>query len=158
MFWMNATEAFNSCIRSKIMANPKPQKKPKTNDNMNVSGDNDEVVMDTKNDSDDSVVSDTEYRDNYSIIINPKKNHRILEELVLDTTIDLSKVDRLDVETLRKKVLDLFKIRRIMKTNMTASGTHDNDPWKFVEVAMKTKSGFYKEQLRQIMNEIHAKK
>jgi hypothetical protein len=31
-----------------------------------------------------------------------------------------------------------------MKTNMTASGTHDSDPWNFVEAAMKSFPGFTK--------------
>ena len=31
-----------------------------------------------------------------------------------------------------------------MKTNMAKSGTHDNEPWNFVEVAMRQHSGFTK--------------
>jgi hypothetical protein len=40
--------------------------------------------------------------------------------------------------------MDLFKIRRKMKENMTVSGTHDSDPWNFVECAMSGTSGFTK--------------
>ncbi len=41
--------------------------------------------------------------------------------------------------------MDLFKIRRKMKENMTVSGTHDSDAWNFVECAMSgTTSGFTK--------------
>ena len=45
---------------------------------------------------------------------------------------------------------DLFHIRRIMKEKMTASGTHDSDPWNFAKTAMNagkntglTKLGVY---------------
>jgi hypothetical protein len=31
----------------------------------------------------------------------------------------------------------LFKVRKVMQQNMTVSGEHDNDPYNFVEVAMK---------------------
>ena len=40
--------------------------------------------------------------------------------------------------------MDLFKIRRKMKENMTVSGTHDSDAWNFVECAMSGTSGFTK--------------
>lgn len=45
-------------------------------------------------------------------------------------------VNQFDTDAFRKKIHDLFKIRRIMKENMTISGTHDNEPWNFVESAM----------------------
>jgi hypothetical protein len=35
----------------------------------------------------------------------------------------------------------LFKVRRLMKKNMTQSGTHDNDPYNFVEIAMREFTG-----------------
>jgi hypothetical protein len=41
-------------------------------------------------------------------------------------------------------MLDLVKIRQIMKENMTVSGTHDNEPWNFVECAMTKVQGFTK--------------
>jgi hypothetical protein len=41
-------------------------------------------------------------------------------------------------------MMDLFKVRRKMKTNMTVSGIHDSDPWHFVENAMLGLSGLNK--------------
>ena len=37
----------------------------------------------------------------------------------------------------QKKCLDLFKVWSIMKENMMKSGTHDSDPYNFVEVAIR---------------------
>ena len=36
-----------------------------------------------------------------------------------------------------KKIMLLFKIRKVIQTNMTLSGEDDSDPFNFVEVAMK---------------------
>jgi hypothetical protein len=67
-----------------------------------------------------------------------------LADLVCDTDINLLCVDQFETEAFRKKIMDLFKIRRKMKQNMTESGTHDSDPWNFVECAMSGISGFTK--------------
>ena len=54
-------------------------------------------------------------------------------------------VNQFETKAFRKNFLDLFKIRRTMKENMTVSGTHDNEPWNFVECAMaKVQGGFTK--------------
>jgi hypothetical protein len=42
------------------------------------------------------------------------------------------------------KNLDLLKIRRILKENMTVSGTHKNELWNFVKCAMTKVQGFTK--------------
>lgn len=67
-----------------------------------------------------------------------------LSQLVEDTDLNLRNVDQYNTEAFRKKIMNLFKIRQIMIKNMTESGTHDNDPWNFVEVAMKNFSGMTK--------------
>ncbi len=60
-----------------------------------------------------------------------------LQELNSDPEINLLAVTQFDTDAFRKKITDLFHVRRIMKENMTASGTHDSDPcWNFVEAAM----------------------
>ena len=59
-----------------------------------------------------------------------------LSELGEDPDLNLSCVLQFDTEASRMKILDLFKIRRKTKENMTVSGTHDSDPWNFVECAM----------------------
>jgi hypothetical protein len=49
-----------------------------------------------------------------------------------------------DTTSFREKVSKLFKIRLIMKENMTALGAHDSDPYNFVQAAMKIFFGFSK--------------
>ena len=72
-------------------------------------------------------------------------NDVYLYDLSLDREINLLLcVDQFDTEAFRKKIMDLFKIRQKMKENMTVSGTHDSDPWNFVECAMSGTSGFMK--------------
>ena len=53
-------------------------------------------------------------------------------------------VDQYKTPAFWKKILDLFKIRRCMKENMSVSGTHDNDAWNFIESAMAKTPGFTK--------------
>jgi hypothetical protein len=49
-----------------------------------------------------------------------------------------------EMKAFRTKILNLFKIRRDMKANMTVSGTHDSDPWNFIEASMKKVPGYTK--------------
>jgi hypothetical protein len=75
-----------------------------------------------------------------------------LEDPHYDELMDLD-LDDFDITTssvLRKKFNLLLKVRKVMKQNMTLSGEHDNDPYNFVDVAMKkvggtglTKTGCY---------------
>ncbi len=67
-----------------------------------------------------------------------------LYDLAEDPEVNLLCVVQFDTEAFRKKILDLFRIRRKMKENMTVSGTHDSDPWNFVECAMAGTRGFSK--------------
>ena len=62
-----------------------------------------------------------------------------LEQLVEDQEINLSVVSQLTTDAFWNKITKLFKMRRVMKQNMTVSGTHDSDPWNFVESAMSSK-------------------
>ena len=59
-----------------------------------------------------------------------------LQELAEDPEINLLAVNQFDTDAFRKKITDLFHVHCIIKDNMTASGTHDSNPWKFVEAAM----------------------
>ena len=51
--------------------------------------------------------------------------------------IDLDEFDNMTSAAIRKKFNMLMKVRRVMKRNMTTSGEHDNNPYNFVETAMK---------------------
>ncbi len=53
-----------------------------------------------------------------------------------DPEINLLAVNQFDTDAFWKKITDLFHVRCIIKDNMTVSGTHDSNPWKFVEAAM----------------------
>ena len=57
-------------------------------------------------------------------------------EEVID--LDLNEFDNTTAVALRKKFNLLLKVRKVMNTNMTASGEHDSDPYNFVDLAMKS--------------------
>ncbi len=67
-----------------------------------------------------------------------------IASLETDRVINLLDVNQFDAKAFRKKILDLFKIQRVMKESMTVSGTHDNESWNFVESAMTKVLGFTK--------------
>ena len=100
------------------------------------------LVVNTGGDNDDAVVmrSVDEFD---TIVVFPVDDEHLLE-LVSDLDVDLSNVDQYSTKVFQKKIMDLFKVRRKMKTNMTVSGTHDSDPWHFVENAMLGSSGLNK--------------
>ena len=54
-------------------------------------------------------------------------------EKILDA--DLHDTETMTSDVMRKKVTELFKIRKMVQKNMTLSGTHDSDPYNFMEVA-----------------------
>jgi hypothetical protein len=76
--------------------------------------------------------SDNEANDCYCDLVIPSGNH-YLRDLTTNLHINLHNVDVFSTEGFCKKVLDLFAVRGVMKTNMHASGTHDSDPWNFVQ-------------------------
>jgi hypothetical protein len=80
--------------------------------------------------------------DSFSELVIQDETDVHLRELKEDPEINLRSVNQFDTGAFRKKITDLFCIRRIMKDNMTVSGTHDSDPWNFVQSAV-TKSKKY---------------
>jgi hypothetical protein len=69
--------------------------------------------------------------DDFVTIVVFPNNNELLLELVSDLDVDLSNVDQYSTKVFQKRIMDLFKVRRKMKKNMTESGTHDSDPWRF---------------------------
>ena len=78
--------------------------------------------------------------DEFSTLIVPYEDP-VLADLDANEEIDLEQYEQMETNAFRKKCLDLFKVRSIMKENMTKSGTHDSDPYNFVEVAMRGFTG-----------------
>ena len=79
--------------------------------------------------------------DEFSLIVVPT-NDPYLAFLEDNEEVDLDKFEMMETLAFHKKILDLFKIHSIMKKNMTKSGTHDNDAFNFVELAMWEFHGF----------------
>jgi hypothetical protein len=67
-----------------------------------------------------------------------------LYDLDHNPEINLQQVDTFTTEAFKKKIITLFKVRTAMKRNMTLSGEHGNDPWDFIQVAMKEITGLTK--------------
>jgi uncharacterized membrane protein YgcG len=70
-----------------------------------------------------------------TILVSPVNDIHLLE-LASDPTINLFSVDHYDTKAYTKMIMALLTVRKKMLYNMTVSGTHDNDPWHFVENAM----------------------
>jgi hypothetical protein len=75
------------------------------------------------------------YFDEKLVIVN-KNNDPIIQDMIDKNTYDLSDIDVMTEAVYKKRVNLLFRIRR-----MTKSGTHDSDPWNFVDVAMNKVPG-----------------
>jgi hypothetical protein len=67
-----------------------------------------------------------------------------LYDLDHNSEVNLQQVDPFTTEAFKKKILSLFKVRMSMKRNMMKSGEHGNDPWDFIQTAMKDFSGLTK--------------
>ena len=65
----------------------------------------------------------------------------VLADLDMNEEVDLAQFEQMETNAFRKKCLDLFKVRSIMKENMMKSGTHDSDPYNFIKVAMRGFTG-----------------
>jgi hypothetical protein len=78
-----------------------------------------------------------------TIVVSPVDDEHLLE-LASDPDINLSLEDQSDTKAFTKKIMALFAVRRKIPNNMTVSGTHESDPWHFVENAMLGTSGFNK--------------
>ena len=74
--------------------------------------------------------------DEFSLIVVPSDDP-YLAYLEDNEEIDLEKFEMMETSAFQKKIIDLFKIQCIMKRNMTKSGTHDNDTFNLVQVAMQ---------------------
>lgn len=103
---------------------------------------------DSDDDSDDSHDQDNENEvedgDPYVQMVVPDGDGHLFEYMN-SKEFNLKQVDHLQTDAFRKKITTLFKIRRVIKANMTQSGTHDNEAWNFVQAAMKGMSGVTKE-------------
>jgi hypothetical protein len=73
-------------------------------------------------------------------IVN-NNNDPIIQDMIDENTYDLSDIDVMTEAVYQKWVNLLFRIRRKMKENITISGTHDSDPWNFIDVAMNKVPG-----------------
>jgi hypothetical protein len=143
-FWMRAALAYNSCSESAATGTSLPALQPTTETPGNVAGTNNINNLDECIDTLDECIvnntladydSDATPCDSFDKIIYPLDDV-YLSDLASDPEINLLNVDQVTTEAFRKKILDLFKIRRKMKQNMNISGTHDNEVWNFVEAAM----------------------
>ena len=66
--------------------------------------------------------------DPYCRLVIEEVDNIHLVNLANDGEINLSSVVQFDTTAFRKKILNLFKMRRIIYENMTISVTHDNEP------------------------------
>ena len=134
-FWIRAALAHNSCIGcDSLLVSSGPSSAAAA------------VNSDDSQEDDDNCSAEQPaqlQQDSFCSLIFPPDDVYLLD-LSLDTDINLLCVDQFETEAFRKKIMDLFKIRRKIKENMTESGTHDSDPWNFVECAMSGISGFTK--------------
>jgi hypothetical protein len=81
--------------------------------------------------------------DDFAILVFPPDDTH-LNDLMNNPDVNLKNVDSFTSEAFRKKINNLFKVRRTMQKNMHQSGTHDNEAWNFVETAMKELPGLTK--------------
>jgi hypothetical protein len=96
-------------------------------------------ASDAHNASDDISVdsSDSENADNsdYSLLVYPPGD-KYLSDLEKEEGINLRLVDHFMAETFRKKIMDMFSIRKLIKSNMGVSGQHNGNAWDFIQRAM----------------------
>jgi hypothetical protein len=85
-----------------------------------------EDVLEAMNGSDDDDSSALQ------VVVEEDDDHR--DEI---ESIDLQDFDLMTSDAIKKKVNQLLKVRKEMKKNMAISGEHDNNPYNFVEIAMK---------------------
>ena len=115
-FWIRATDAHNAV----------PEPKEDLDDLLGI-------------DDECSVAATDEFTD---LVVPDGDVH--LADLQNNSEIDLSLVHQHTSVSFRKKITNLFAIRRLMKKKMAQSGTHDNEPWNFVEASMRDFHGFTK--------------
>jgi hypothetical protein len=153
--WIRAAMAYNSCVACDTISvaasaprdetgtaafmTPPPAATVHCNRESNSTTTN--TVDDTYEEDESPLVPKS--CDSFSTLVYPPDD-LYLCDLAEDPKVNLLCVVQFDTEAFRKKILDLFRICRKMKENMTVSGTHDSDPWNFVECAMAGTRGFSK--------------
>ena len=149
-FWINAALAHNSCfesdcsdvnvvhIRNAGAATAATEDNDTTTTPTNKSNNNTNNSFSSSDSDNERTNDDAEgnARDCFSSILNDDDDIHVESLLETDRFVNLMEVNQFETKAFRKKILDLFKIRRVMQENMTVSGTHDNEPWNFVESAM----------------------
>jgi hypothetical protein len=144
MFWIRASDEHNRAMECLVQNNRPIVSVNTINDDDDLGplgplGPGVAFYATNADDDDDSFDNDV-----FSTIINTKDDTYIKEELQLNKLINLQNVMQFDRDAFQKKITNLFKIRKAMIDNMTKSGTHDNNPWNFVEAAMRQYPGFTK--------------
>ena len=155
-FWIRAALAHNSCIDCDTIHQLPSSESLRDSDNVlgGLSNSTNATADDDKgNDKDNDSTAGSLLlnnspqqqlqQDSFSSLVFPSDDV-YLTDLANDTAINLLCVDQFETDAFRKKIMDLFKIRRKMKENMTISGTHDSDPWNFVECSMSGVTGLTK--------------
>ncbi len=95
-----------------------------------------ELDLDCNVDEDDEHCPDEKL-----FIINPTGDKHILKYLEEHKTTNLRDSNHMTADALKKKILLMFKVRRLMKNNMTQSGTHDNNAYNFLDGALNNVAG-----------------
>ena len=72
---------------------------------------------------------------------NDGSDDYIQEELEEDELLNLNDFNNLTPDVMRKKMNCLFTVQRLIKENMTVSGTHNLDAYVYLEIAMKKTKG-----------------
>jgi hypothetical protein len=143
-FWVSAAMAYNQCEED-VPTKRKNNSPSDTDNTTKPPSSNDYYVGSSDSSFEDSINSDynNSKEDMFNKIIVPEGDVH-LSDLSTDTSVNLLDVDQFQTDTFRKKMMELFKIRRVIKQNMTQSGTHDSEVWNFVESAMVGFTGFTK--------------
>ena len=138
-FWIQAAMAYNSCLACDVVSvaatgDPIAPRETGTAAFATPFAATKNITMVADEHFEDESPPPTS-NDSFSTLVFPPDDIYLCD-LVEDPELNLSCVLQFDTEAFRMKILDLFKICRKMKENMTVSGTHDSDPWNFVECAM----------------------
>jgi hypothetical protein len=147
MFWIKASDEHNRAS-SKLSNNNRKETIIEIDNDENGSKQNDDDDDDygkkpSATTSDFIDDDDDDDNDDFTKIINTTNDHYILE-LQANREINLRNVMTFSSDVFKKKITNLFRIRQKIKERMTTSGTHDNNPWNFVEGAMRLYPGFTK--------------
>ena len=157
-FWIRATVAHNSIGSSAGGSNVVPRSSSTTRDGStqeekrNSPKDGNDNFVDiedgegssscnslyvpTQDDNNDGIADNNS--DPFITLVIPDNDIHHLE-LCEDREINLLVVTQQTTDAFGNKITKLFKMQRTMKQNMTVSGTHDSDPWNFIESCLSAK-------------------